>query len=221
MFLANVDVLPEYFYIFLEFRNDIYGKINYNNFCINNQIVSPGMNLVIDPRKQKDYLEGDINYLPFVKGNPDINSPSTFMLHTINEYNVEYCLEIARKKDFKKYPSRLSAIYAFGDYESCIKVSQKYGWKLDSVRKFRLIQNSGCEKYYKIGRFNMEIVSLLRGVTIECFPTEDQEKIYKQYWEGSQNVSVIIPNIDNQKYKAESGMLYEYLIEGILECVEE
>lgn len=219
MFLTNVDVLPEYFYIFQNFGSDAIGQINYNNFQLSSRVVSSGMSLAFDPKKQKDYLEGNINYLPFIKGTPDINSPSAFMNRIIREYNVEHNLEYVRKEYYKEYPSRLSAIYAFGDYESCIKVAQRYGWKLDSVRIFRLVQNSGYEKYYKIGRFNMEIVSLLRGVSIECFSTEDQEIIYKQYWRGSQKVSVMIPSIDNQKYKAESGTIYEYLVEGILELV--
>ena len=50
----------------------------------------------------------------------------------------EYALEYIRRKKYKKYPSRFSCLYAFGDYESCKKVSELKKWPLENVKKYKI-----------------------------------------------------------------------------------
>lgn len=39
---------------------------------------------------------------------------------------------------YPTFPSRLGALYAFADLDTCVKVSQKYGWNVKEVKKFKL-----------------------------------------------------------------------------------
>ena len=53
----------------------------------------------------------------------DNRSPSPYMLSAINDYRIEYDAEVFREKNYPLYPSRLSALYAFGDLETSKYVS--------------------------------------------------------------------------------------------------
>lgn len=53
----------------------------------------------------------------------DNRSPSPYMLSAINDYRIEYDAEVFREKNYLLYPSRLSALYAFGDLETSKYVS--------------------------------------------------------------------------------------------------
>lgn len=216
--LVNKDEeAPKEFYIFQDFDSSIYDRINGNNYSLSHKMLSTAFKHCLTKQDFTSYKEGDIDYLPFIRADmSNVCKPSTFIQKTINYYDIEHNLEWYRRNNFKKYPSRFSSIFAFGDYESCKKVSQKYNsWSLSSVRKFRLFEDiKYLKEFVRIGKFNMEIVSLLRGVEISLFSREDQEILYKRYWEGKGNTS-----IEFLGEKSESGEIYEYLIEGMLEEV--
>lgn len=204
--------VPEILYVFLEFGGGIFDQINEHNYKLNHKLVSSGMSNCCDVQKENDFINGDIDYLPFVATDITTNSPSSFMMKIINEYNIEHNLEWYRKTNFRKFPSRLSGLYAFGDYDSCIQVSQKYNWNMDSVRKLRLTSGK------KVVKLNMEIVSMLRSIFIQTFSQEYQSIIYDRYWRGEGEISIQNPSSGET---INSGVIYEYLIEGILEEIVE
>ncbi|MGN6268186.1 MAG: hypothetical protein ACTHM5_21090 [Ginsengibacter sp.] len=65
-------------------------------------------------------------------------------------------VELSRRYNFPLYPSRLSATYAFEDYNSCVVVNKKYQWDLSTVRRFKL----NPHPFNIVAKVNMEIISL-------------------------------------------------------------
>lgn len=221
MQIFNIDKIPEYFFVFQSFNSGLRSQVNKHNFEMQKRIMSSGMNTVMDIRKMEQYIKGDIDYLPFVRAKTTNNSPSSFCYNIIRQYNIEHNLEVYRKQNCKQYPSRLSAIYAFGDYDSCVRVSKKYEWPLETVSKYKLIMDKSIEPLIKVGRFNMEIVSLLNGIDAQIFSIEEQNELYRRYWDCENNAHVQVPNIQFGTYEdLEVGIISEYLIEGILELVQ-
>lgn len=204
--------IPNIFYIFLDFGGFI-GGISGHNFNLEPKLVSSGIrNIQYDNFSTQDFIEGNINYIPFTRTNLTFNSPSTFMINTINNYNLEYNLELYRFNYYKQFPSRLSGIFAFGDYESCKLVAQKYKWNLKTVKRFKLIDSN----IIKVTKHNMEIISLLRHIQLSTFSKENQDSFYNQYWLGNGNIQVEVPNFSQSTTILNSGVIYEYLIEGCL-----
>ncbi|MEZ4780549.1 MAG: hypothetical protein R2816_02855 [Flavobacteriaceae bacterium] len=165
----------------------------------------------------ESFLNGSIDYLPFVE-NQDCNLglTSLFANSITSNYRTEYNCELSRRYDFPSYPSRLSSCYAFGDYETCQRVSDKYGWDINSVRKFKLIAHT----YNKVAKVNMEIISLERYANnISILDAKTQDRIWKSYWNGFGNIQIELPIINGRK-KNDSGVIWEYLIEGILKIVD-
>ncbi len=141
---------------------------------------------------------------------------SMFNNHITSEYRTEYNCEHFRKLYFPKYPSRLSSCYAFGDYETCKIVSEKYRWNLNSVKKFRLIPH----EHNRVAKVNMEIVSLERYAnTISSLDAETQQQIWASYWNGIGNIKMELPTI-NGSQDFESEIIWEYLVEGILQLID-
>lgn len=208
--------LPEYFYIFLSFANNVVGQANMHNFNHTKRIHSSGMMNCID-QKAQDYIEGNIDYLPFAVTRTTSNTPSTFMMNVINEYNIEHNLEVYRRTYYKVFPSRFSGLFAFGSIEDCKKASVKHGWNMNEVKRFRLVTNY-FEPFYKVAKLNMEIISLMRGITLPIFSVQEQDKLYAHYWLGRGDIAVQIPQITSgEPIIQNSGEIYEYLIEGFLE----
>ena len=164
------------------------------------------------------YINGKVNYLPFsYNWDSDIDFISMFNHNITNEYQTEYNCELHRYYNFPKYPSRLSSCYAFGDYESCKLVSQKYGWKLDTIRKFKLIPH---EKN-RVAKVNMEIISLQRlanNISMQDITTLNQ--VWSWYWNGNGELELELPGHSGLRHIYKSGEIWEYLVEGILEIVE-
>src|SRR5690606_6559492 len=107
----------------------------------------------------ESFLIGDLDYLPFnYNENCDVSFVSMFTNSVSSHYTIEYNCEISRKAFYKNNPSRLSSCYAFADYDSCKKVNQLYGWNLNNVRKFKLLDHNAN----KVAKVNMEIISLAR-----------------------------------------------------------
>lgn len=161
----------------------------------------------------EQYLKGTLDYLPFTP-NPkcSVNFVSMFNNHITSEYRTEFNCEIHRKYRFPLYPSRMSSCYAFGDYESCVKVSTLYGWDLSTVRKFKLVSH----KDNRVAKVNMEIISLERYANgVSALDPKSQEYIWESYWSGKSEIQLELPTIEGRK-NFKSGLIWEYLIEGIL-----
>lgn len=75
-------------------------------------------------------------------------------------------------------PSRMSAIYAFGDEATCIEVASRYGWSLETVRRFEVAAGTA----YRGARVNMEVISLLRTVyPLAMWSPEHLDAIWRHY----------------------------------------
>ncbi len=219
--LNTGEEIPNEFYIFVRDTGGILGQINYNNYKISKSIISGGFkNLLIHSDKIKDFINGDIDYAPFVLNKTTFSSPTSHLLDVVNRYNVEYTLECLRPKT---YPSRFSCIYAFGNYESCKKASYLHGWKLENLKKFRIVNmDETLNKCIKIVKCNMDIVTTMWNNNISGFPEKDIEMVINAYWNGIGKICVGQMNLANGLYTyKDSDEIYEYLIEGILEEIDE
>ena len=220
MKLINVDEeCPKIFYVFIGLGNSIYNKINYHNYKLNNLLVSGGFkNLEISNIDMDDFIRGNVIYAPFVPNSTTFCSPTSHLMNVINSYQVEYILEFYRKQE---YPSRFSCLYAFGDYESCKKANKLYPkmFDLSKVKKFRLkVTNTNLDKCIKVAKCNMEIVTRMWNCDISSFDKDSISRISNAYWNGVGQIATERQNIEDGLYtQTISDVLYEYLIEGILE----
>jgi hypothetical protein len=215
--LNTKENIPEYFYVFVDMDN----MLTNNNLCITKGFSSSAISIP-DPKIINDYLNGTLDYLPFVP-NPNIaRKPMSMFQNTItSEYRTEYNCEICRKQYFPFYPSRLSAIYAFGDYETCEKAAEMYhgkinNWNLDNVKKFKLEDNS----FTRIVKVNMELISWERTANkISSLNQSTETQIWQAYWNGEGNGIFELPTI-NGRQRFEVDTIWEYLIEGRITLVE-
>jgi len=159
----------------------------------------------------KKYLNGTATYLPYKLNEMDLKFLSPYFLSAINDYKIEYDAENYRAQNFPLYPSRFSAIYAFGDYETCELVSQKYNWDISTVKKFKLDK----DLLTRVVKVNMEIISLSRlAYKISMVNNETINTIWNNYWSGNGNFQIELPstNMHHKIYQAND--FFEYLIEG-------
>lgn len=215
------EVAPKYYYIFINRNNKkFFNQSYYNNYLLSNKIITNGIaNSFHNEIKRTNFINGDIAYLPFIRNNVLIQCTSPFMFRIINRYNIEHNLEYFRQNEYKTYPSRLSGIYAFGDIDSCKKISNDRNWKIEDVKKFKL-EDIEINKYAKIVKCNFKMIGLMEHIDLPAFPQDEQEKIYYHYWNGGGDFKVLVPTVDDINGKEVScGTLYEFIIEGILEEV--
>jgi len=201
------------FYIFVDFNN----IVTKHNLEVTNSFVSGAFGqLSFGGDFAEKYISGTVDYLPFVvNSHSDMNVISMFNNSITSDYRVEYNFELHRKQYYPHFPSRLAACYAFADYETCEKVSQKYHWNLNSVRKFKLEEHP----LNKIVKVNMEIISLERYAN--AVSMQDQESLFQigeSYWTGHGNIQLELPTINGRKI-FDSEIIWEYLIEGRLSLI--
>jgi len=210
--LMNADEnVPNEFYIFVNKLN----PLTSHNFNLTGVFSSGAFgSLDMNPEFLSKYQKGSANYLPYEPCEMDSMALSPYFLNVINDYRVEYDAEIFRKRYYQFFPSRLSAIYAFGNIESCQAVNKKHGdsWSLNSVKRFRLLDNP----LNRVVRVNMEHVSLLRHA-YRVSALQDIDSLWRGYWSGFGNIVLELPTIGFQRKQCESGVIWEYLIEG---CVQ-
>lgn len=211
MKLINIDEeAPEILYIFV----DHFKPITHHNFYLTKTFSSGAVASCSDQKFLKKYIEGKVRYLPYEPCQNDVLAVSPYFLTAINDYRIEYDAEVFREKHHPLYPSRLSAIYALGDMETCQLVSKKYGWPLDSVQKFKLKE----WPLTRIAKVNMEHVSLARHA-YKVSTLDDIGRLWGGYWSGFDNIILELPAEGFQRKKYDSGIIWEYLVEGIVECV--
>ena len=160
------------------------------------------------------YLKGEFRYLPYEPAQIDAIILSPYFMTAINDYRIEYDAEIYREKHYPLYPSRFSAIYAFGDYEACVSINEKYGWPLTEVKKFKLLDHP----LNRVVKVNMEHVSLARHA-YKVSMLEDVDGLWAGYWSAFDNLVLELPASGHQRKTYESGVIWEYLIEGAVQKI--
>jgi len=209
--LINLDEdAPNEFYIFVNQFN----PMTEHNFKFTKTFTSGAVNSCLDEDFVKKYIEGSARYLPYEPCQSDNISPSPYLLSAINDYRIEYDAEVYREKNHPLYPSRLSALYAFGNIETCELVSEKYGWPLNTVHKFRLKE----WPLTRIAKVNMEHVSLARHA-YKVSMMQDIDRLWAGYWAGFDEIILNLPSNNFERKQFNSGIIWEYLIEGIVECI--
>jgi len=212
--LNTEENIPEVFYVFVNFGN----FTTKHNLEITKGFTSAAFGQIFMTDFIEKYVNGNIDYLPFIP-NPskDLMVISLFNNDITSEYQTEYNCELYRRYNYPKYPSRLSAIYAFGDFETCLKVSEKYHWDIKTVRKFRL-EPTPLNRVVKV---NMDIISVSRlAARISMTDPDTQNKIWETYWTGYDNFQLELPTIKGRKL-FNSEIIWEYLIEGRLTLIED
>jgi hypothetical protein len=207
----NLDLeSPKEFFIFC----NRYRPITAHNLTFPKTFVSAAYSYCSSKEFSRKYEDGTATYLPFLPAENDCKIISPYLTTAMNNYRIEYDAEICRKMYYPKYPSRISAIFAFGDLDTCKKVYEKYpnnGWDLSTIKKFTLIDSP----FTRVIKVNMEIVSLARyAYLISYSPENDLDTLWKHYWSGGGNIQMELPDVTVQRKKYESGEIFEYLIEG-------
>lgn len=171
-----------------------------------------------DPGFLERYLRNEIDWLPFTPNASATPWLSFYSASLLAGYSIEFGAELCRRSQFPNAPSRLSAIYAFGDEASCHEAHRRHGWNLNSVREFRLAD----VPLTNVAQVNMEIVSLARHATrVGSLDAASQHALWTSYWSGEGNVRLDLPSATlGSRDVVESGVLWEYLIDGVLELVE-
>lgn len=215
--LMNIDEeIPEEFFVFINSSN----PVTKSNIELTGQFTSSGITeALLSKEKLNEYLTGTMQYAPYIPNPIKNNSISLFSLSITNEYSVEYEAEYIRSVYFPLYPSRFSCIYAFGNYQTCQKVAQLYGWDINTVKKFKLLDTP----LNRVVKVNMEHISLWRGIknTYTSFDRNDIDNFWKSYWKGDKDINVEISHFNlKNKTKFNSGTIYEYLIEGTLKLID-
>jgi len=205
--------LPEYFYVFVDMDNMITNHNLTITKCLSSSIIGGLSDLEIF----NSYMNGTIDYLPFIP-NPNVaRKPISMFQNTItSDYRTEYNCEIFRKHYFPLFPSRLSAIYAFGDYESCERATKMYHWNINNLKKFKLEDNP----FNRVVKVNMEIVSWERTANrISSLDHNMEEQIWLAYWNGESGGIFELPTIYGRD-RFEVKTLWEYLIEGRIKLAD-
>lgn len=207
--MPNEDA-PSEVYIFV---NQLHPMVRWN-FNINGRFQSGGCSSATSPQGLQHYVEGKLNFCPFVPRDLGNVSPSPYCLSAISDYWIEYDADYWRERVNRLFPSRLSAVFAFGDLESCRLVCTKYGWPIDQVHKFKIGDwRIGDLSLTRIVKVNMEIVSLLRmAFSRSCL--QDTESVWRHYWSGGDKATVRIPD---GEFQCET--IWEYLIDGYVDRI--
>jgi hypothetical protein len=207
------------YYVFAD-TND---PMCWHNLHFTRCITSAGVSAASsDPVFAAAYSNGTAIYVPYVpNSNRSSGFISRFSITAAATYTVEYDAEYTRYKDFSLLPSRFSCVFAFASEEDCKKANKLYGWDLAQVRKFRLVDIPGT----RVHRANMEIISLMRGVLSHAsWNEQERQNIWRHYWSGGGSMKVEIPVVRNgspQRQLFESGEVWEHLIEGRLELIDQ
>ena len=216
MLLNTYGEVPKEFCIFA----DQLSPTTWNNVTLPKSLTSGAYSQCsVDQQFAVKYAAGKANYLPFIPNNgTDLKFLSPYHLTAINSYKVEYNAELVRMDKFPFFPSRLSAIYAFGDYATCEKVAIKYGWKLAEVKRFIVAK----ENFFpRVIRVNMEIVSLMKYANrISMIDLETNDYIWTKYWQGESIPGMEALLSGGQRKVIPCEEILEYLIEGKVALID-
>lgn len=163
------------------------------------------------------YRDGGANYLPYLPEKPDLPQIPQHIMSIGTDMRVEYDAENIRLKYFPFAPSRVSALFAFGDEDSCKRANDYFAWDIKRVMRARL----SLDPYVRVWRVNMEIVSILRELYATTSAPESFSDLWRSYWAGEGNVSVRLPREIERggRRTVTSGVLWQYLVEGRLDII--
>jgi hypothetical protein len=157
-----------------------------------------------------DYESGRLDYLPFVQNPTWLGQWSVPGRSVSLRYRLDHDAELVRRQHFPAYPSRLSAVFAFADEDSCRTAASSLAWDLTARREFELLPNPRN----RVVRLNMHAYTAARNIYMtECDITpEEREQLWLPYWRGESPPLSPLPD----EY---AEPLWEYLIEGELRLV--
>jgi len=194
------------------------------NFRLTKTLTSASFsNTFFDLSKLGKYKSGTIDYTPFIPNpNLDMKSQSSFSQREVNEYQVDYNAEIYRKNHerTKLYPSRFGCIFAFGSMKEARNASEIYNWNINDVSMFKL--NKAAPN--RVVKVNMQIITQMWNIgNGASFSLEENEKIWEHYWCGKAELALEVPNLKTGKGSQiiNEGVVWEYLVDGQLELVQE
>ncbi len=217
---TNEDV-PDIFYIFLHHDRMWILKWNYR---LTKTLTSASIaNTFFDTDKRMKFISGSVDYLPFIP-NPDVDmqSPSSFSLREVSEYTVDYNAELYRRghEETKKYPSRFGCLYAFGSLSDAKEAADKWNFDMSDLVKFKLNTASPA----RVVKVNMQVISQMWKIgNAASFSPETNEQIWTHYWSGGGELPLEVPNLKTGKGSEviNYGVIWEYLIDGQLEPIDE
>jgi len=200
--------VPEVLYVFV----NRFHPVTWHNIEITGQFSSAAISgATMEPKYLEQYLNGTADYTPFLPNQQAFPALSMFGAGVVSQYAVEYDAESYRRRHCRLYPSRFSAVYAFGDMETCATVSARYHWPLSSVMPFRLQELP----ITRIARVNMEHISVARDA-YRLSTVGDQDAVWQAYWSGAEVVTHNVPAAGGARQDLTSGVIWEYLVDGIL-----
>ncbi len=166
---------PESFFIFVKAdnflaqRNLEFGM--YTSSAING--------CMADETARQPWVTGRADFLPR-GGWPAISPFAATSGEGTSRLGVQ--LERFRQANFRFLPSRLSAVFAFGDMASCLRAAFTHGWDLTTVREFQLQPLP----INRVARVNMEMITHARYMEAAGTSIAD-DRICLHYWSGSGN----------------------------------
>ena len=105
----------------------------------------------------------------------------------------------------------------------------KRGWESNSLKKYRLKDLGELNRCIKVVKTNFKMIGLLENYPFDFLSPINQNVLYQHYWSGGAEIrippvrfgtkEVDIPEFDIPE--KECGVIFEYLIEGILEEVKD
>lgn len=207
--LMNVDEpVPNEFFIFVNQLN----PITAHNFRLSGRFASAAFNSLELPGFLPKYLNGKVRYLPYEPCPMEPMALSPYFLTAINEYRIEYDIEVYRERHCNLFPSRFSALYAFASEEACVEVNRRFGWPLERRRRFKLLDNP----LNRVVKVNMQHVSLARHA-YKASQFEGTDQLWSDYWSGVGDIEMSLPAPGFKTETAASGVIWEYLIEGVVQ----
>ena len=190
--------------------------ITENNLRVAGSLFSGAFGSFIDQEFLEKYVSGKATYLPYRGTSMDLKSISPYCFSTISNYRLEHDAEMYREIHHPFFPSRLSAIFAFGDFKTCQEVADKHGWDIRTVKRFSLTDNP----LNRVVKVNMEHVSLARDAYIKGSLMEAEiNRLWRGYWTGFGNIKMDLPLSLTSRKSYESGVIWEYLIEGVVKLI--
>lgn len=155
--------------------------------------------------------EIDGPYETFIPNPNFVGGINFFQTNVALEYQLEYNLELGRRRLHSNLPSRFSALFVFDDLDEAHKADDKYHWSQDSdLVKLRPTDSHILCSY---SRHDMQYVSMARGQW--TMAGDDLEAMIGGYWEG-----VDCKGVEYLGRNYPSTPIWEYLYDGALSFVD-
>lgn len=201
--------LPECFYVFVKQLASRQSNLRAAGSFASSGLPTEGS----DPSLKGQFLNGTLVYAPFVVGAPTFQFSSPFLMTGTSHARVEWDAEQYRQSNFPQYPSRLSAVYAFADTSTCQAVARNYDWDVAAIEEFT-VANHPLTRVVKV---NMGIVSLARAAyRLSSLDQGTIDRIWKAYWEGCDNLEIVVPLGLRERRTLKAGVIWEYLVDESL-----